>query len=52
VNGNEVSWQKWKFRVGFNTREGMVIHNLNYDGRSVFYRLSVSEMTVPYGGMF
>ncbi|KAL4935145.1 hypothetical protein BDV06DRAFT_207584 [Aspergillus oleicola] len=49
VRGNQVSWQKWKFHVGFNSREGMVIHNLTYDNRSVFYRLSMSEMTVPYG---
>lgn len=49
VKGNVVQWQKWRFRVGFNSREGMVIHNLTYDNRNVFYRLSVSEMTVPYG---
>ncbi|KAH8432763.1 copper amine oxidase [Aspergillus melleus] len=49
VKDNLVSWQKWKFRVGFNSREGLVIHNLTYDQRNVFYRLSVSEMTVPYG---
>lgn len=47
---NSVSWQKWRFRVGFNYREGMTIHDVRYDGRPVFYRLSVSEMTVPYGG--
>jgi primary-amine oxidase len=23
VDGNEVEWQKWKFRVGFNYREGL-----------------------------
>lgn len=45
-----VKWQKWSFRVGFNYREGMTIHNVRYDGRPVFYRLSMSEMTVPYGG--
>ncbi|KAJ5084886.1 Copper amine oxidase [Penicillium alfredii] len=49
VIGNAVSWQKWRFRVGFNSREGLVLHNVTYDGRSTFYRLSVSEMTVPYG---
>ncbi|KAE8384432.1 copper amine oxidase [Aspergillus alliaceus] len=49
VQGNVVSWQKWRFRVGFNSREGLVIYNLTYGGRNVFYRLSVSEMTVPYG---
>jgi primary-amine oxidase len=45
-----VSWQKWQIRVGFNWREGMTIHNVRYDGRKLFYRLSMSEMTVPYGG--
>ncbi|PYI20636.1 hypothetical protein BO86DRAFT_78323 [Aspergillus japonicus CBS 114.51] len=49
VDGNFVYWQKWRFRVGFNNREGMVLYNVTYDNRSVFYRLSVSEMTVPYG---
>ncbi|TVY55623.1 Copper amine oxidase 1 [Lachnellula cervina] len=43
-----VEWQKWKFRVGFNHREGATIHDVRYDGRSVMYRLSISEMTVPY----
>ncbi|KAL1965866.1 hypothetical protein VTN77DRAFT_4999 [Rasamsonia byssochlamydoides] len=46
---NLVQWQKWRFRVGFNYREGLTIHDVRYDGRKVFYRLSVSEMTVPYG---
>lgn len=50
VDGNLVSWQKWRFRVGFNSREGLVIHNVTYDNRNLLYRLSVSEMTVPYGG--
>ena len=49
VKGQEVSWQKWNFRVGFSQREGLVIHNVSYDGRQLFYRLAVSEMTVPYG---
>lgn len=43
-----VEWQKWRFRVSFNPREGAVIHDVHYDGRSVMYRLSISEMTVPY----
>ena len=47
---NCISWQKWRFRVGFNYREGCTIHDVRYDGRPLFYRLSVSEMTVPYGG--
>ncbi|KAI5787166.1 copper amine oxidase [Geopyxis carbonaria] len=44
-----VEWQKWRFRVGFNPREGATIHDLCYDGRNVLYRLSFSEMSVPYG---
>lgn len=51
VNGNAVHWQKWDFRIGFNYRDGLVLYGVTYDKRSVFYRLSVCEMTVPYGGM-
>ncbi|GME65487.1 amine oxidase [Neofusicoccum parvum] len=49
VNGQEVYWQKWRFRVGFNNRDGLLLYNITYDGRNTFYRLSMSEMTVPYG---
>lgn len=49
VDGNLIEWQKWRFRVGFNPREGATLHDVRYDGRSVLYRLSLSEMTVPYG---
>ncbi|GME23646.1 Copper amine oxidase [Neofusicoccum parvum] len=47
--GNHLSWEKWTMRVGFNYREGMTLHDVRYDGRSLFYRLSLSEMFVPYG---
>lgn len=43
-----VEWQNWRFRVTFNPREGAVIHDVYYGERSLFYRLAVSEMTVPY----
>jgi primary-amine oxidase len=53
VDGHEVRWQKWRFRVGFTPREGLVLHTVRYtDGdreRSVLYRASLSEMVVPYG---
>jgi primary-amine oxidase len=49
VNGQEVRWQKWSFRVGFNPREGLVLHTVGYDGRSILYRGSIAEMIVPYG---
>jgi primary-amine oxidase len=48
IDGNIVEWQKWRFRVGFNYREGLTLHDIRYDGRSVFYRLSLSDMFVPY----
>ncbi|KAI9752270.1 MAG: COPII coat Sec23p-Sfb3p heterodimer component [Chaenotheca gracillima] len=46
--GQVIEWQKWSFRVGFNQREGMVLYDIRYDGRSLFYRLSLSEMNIPY----
>ncbi|KKZ60866.1 primary-amine oxidase [[Emmonsia] crescens] len=49
VNGNAVHWQKWDFRIGFNCREGLILYGITYDKRNIFYRLSISEMTVPYG---
>jgi primary-amine oxidase len=53
VEGNQVSWQKWRFVVSFNAREGLTLHDLQYrDGdryRSILYRASLTEMVVPYG---
>jgi primary-amine oxidase len=53
VDGNEVRWQKWKFRIGFTPREGLVLHTVSYvddsKERPVLYRASVCEMVVPYG---
>jgi primary-amine oxidase len=43
-----LSWQKWNFRVGFNQREGMVLYDVRYDDRPLFYRLSLSDMNIPY----
>ena len=52
VEGNQVQWQKWKFRVGFTSREGLVLHTISYDDdgveRPVLYRASICEMVVPY----
>ncbi|RBQ83023.1 hypothetical protein VDGD_03348 [Verticillium dahliae] len=46
--GNLITWEKWTMRIGFNYREGMTLHDVRYDGRSLFYRLSLAEMFVPY----
>lgn len=49
ILGRRVEWQKWSFQLGWTLREGPVLHDVQYDGRPLFYRVSMSEMTVPYG---
>jgi primary-amine oxidase len=53
VDGYQVRWQKWRFVIGFNAREGLTLHHLRYDDggrpRSILYRASLTEMVVPYG---
>jgi primary-amine oxidase len=46
--GNLVAWQGWTFRVGFNYREGLVLHDVSYQERSILKRGSLVEMAVPY----
>ena len=48
VSGKVVEWEKWSLRVGFNYREGLVLYDIKYDGRSVIDRCSIVEMAVPY----
>jgi primary-amine oxidase len=48
VEGHEIRWQKWRFRIGFTPREGLVLHTVGYGGRPVLYRASLVEMVVPY----
>jgi primary-amine oxidase len=49
LDGHAVSWQKWSLRIGFTPREGLVLHQVGYDGRPIIYRASLAEMYVPYG---
>jgi primary-amine oxidase len=53
VDGWEVRWQNWSFRLGFTPREGLVLHQVRYRDagrdRPVLDRASVCEMVVPYG---
>jgi primary-amine oxidase len=48
VNGNTVAWEGWTFRIGFDAREGLTLHQLAIQGRPVVYRASIAEMVVPY----
>ncbi|OWB55215.1 copper ion binding protein [[Candida] boidinii] len=49
VDGTKITWQGWEFRVCSNVREGFAVYDVSFKGRSVIYRLALSEMTVPYG---
>lgn len=46
---NESGWSQWSSNANKSQREGLTIHDVSYDGRDLFYRLSLSEMFVPYG---
>ena len=53
IQGRIVRWQNWQFHVALHPREGVVFHDVRYkDGdilRPVAYRMSLSEIYVPYG---
>jgi primary-amine oxidase len=52
LDGNLLSWQNWQLRLGFNYREGLILHTVGFaDGdrvRPVAHRMSFAEMVVPY----
>ncbi|KAE8312506.1 copper amine oxidase [Aspergillus transmontanensis] len=55
MKGNELSWAGYKMHIGFNYREGIVISDVRAQDpyqdreRTLFNRISVVEMVVPYG---
>jgi primary-amine oxidase len=53
TGGNHIEWEKWSLNVGFDVREGVVLHNIAFqDGgkrRPIINRASIAEMVVPYG---
>jgi primary-amine oxidase len=52
LSGRCLSWQNWEMRIGFNHREGLVLHTVGFHHagrlRPVAHRLSFAEMIVPY----
>ena len=52
LRGRLLSWQNWELRLGFNHREGLVLHTVGFRDagrlRPVAHRLSFAEMFVPY----
>ncbi len=53
IAGQDVRWQKWRFRYTMHPREGLVLQTVGYEDagkvRPILYRASISEMAVPYG---
>jgi len=53
VEGSEIAWERWRFRYGVNTREGLVLYSVGFEDqgkvRPILYRASVAEMLEPYG---
>jgi primary-amine oxidase len=52
LEGHLLRWQDWELRLGFNHREGLVLHQVGFRDagrlRPVAHRLSFAEMVVPY----
>ena len=52
LDGRLLGWQNWQLRLGFNYREGLVLHEVGFVDsgrlRPVAHRMSFAEMFVPY----
>jgi primary-amine oxidase len=52
IRGNQVRWDRWRFRFTPHPRDGLVLHLVEHDDgarvRPIIYRASLSEMLVPY----
>ncbi|MEU6645186.1 primary-amine oxidase [Saccharomonospora sp. NPDC046836] len=53
LRDGELRWENWRVRLGYDMREGLVLHQIGFadDGRlrPIVNRASVAEMVVPYG---
>jgi primary-amine oxidase len=47
-NGNAVTWEGWTFRWSVRRREGLVLTNVAFQGRSVLKYAGLAEIFVPY----
>jgi primary-amine oxidase len=48
IDDDEVAWEGWRLRIGFDAREGLTLHQISLWDRPVVYRASIAEMVVPY----
>lgn len=53
VDGWEVSWERWRLRVGHCQREGLLVHDVRFADagveRKIAHRMSIAELVIPYG---
>ncbi len=53
VNGWQIDWERWNLRVGWDQREGLVIHDVRFNDngveRRIGHRMSIAELVIPYG---
>jgi len=56
LDGDLLRWENFSVRVGFDAREGLVLHQISFRDRDqggrerpIVHRASISEMVVPYG---
>ncbi|MGZ3711291.1 MAG: copper amine oxidase, partial [Bdellovibrionota bacterium] len=53
IDGQEVTWGRWKFRYSMDPMQGLQLYHVRFrDGdteRTIIYKISLAEMLVPYG---
>jgi primary-amine oxidase len=47
-DGSFVDWGPWRFHLRLDRRRGTIVSLARFEGRSVLYQASLSEMWVPY----
>jgi primary-amine oxidase len=49
MDGHAIAWDQWTLAIGFNPRDGLILHDIRYAGRPVVRRAALAELVVPYG---
>lgn len=49
MDGHAIAWDKWTLLIGFSPRDGIILHDIRYDGRPIVRRAALAELVVPYG---
>jgi primary-amine oxidase len=48
TEGNRVRWERWAFNWSIHPRNGVVLENVSFDGKSVLKYAGLAEIFVPY----